>query len=150
MTEFSKCNKGNNMKTFQCILILFASLTTFSQNTVPDNLWLGDAEFENKIKGANGFEDANGIIVIEFYADFNKANCFKEWAQLDAPYYRVDVAFTPIAAKKYRVRMAPTIILFKDGSKEKVFKAGLDLLLPTNLKEINEAIADLKKSAAFE
>ena len=46
--------------------------------------------------------------------------------------------------------MAPTIILFKDGSKEKVFKAGLDLLLPTNLKEINEAIADLKKSAAFE
>ena len=138
------------MKTFQCILTLFASLTSFSQTTVPANLWLGDAEFEDRINGANGFEDASGIIVIEFYADFNKANCFKEWAKLDATYYRVDVASTPIAAKKYRVRMAPTIILFKDGSKEKVFKAGLDLLLPTNLKEINEAIADLKKSSAFE
>ena len=138
------------MKTFQCILTLFASLTSFSQTTVPANLWLGDSEFEDRINGANGFEDASGIIVIEFYADFNKANCFKEWAKLDATYYRVDVAFTPIAAKKYRVRMAPTIILFKDGSKEKVFKAGLDLLLPTNLKEINEAIADLKKSSAFE
>jgi hypothetical protein len=138
------------MKTLQFILIIFTSLTAQSQTEVPKNMWLGDNNFENTISGTSGFEDASGIIVVEFYADFNKANCFKEWDKLDATYYRVDMAFTPLMAKKYRVRMAPTIILFKDGSKEKVFKAGLDLLLPTNLKEINAAIAELKKSSAFE
>jgi hypothetical protein len=45
--------------------------------------------------------------------------------------------------------MAPTIIIFKEGSKEVVFKASLDLLLPTDLVEIQEAIAEVKKASAF-
>jgi len=45
--------------------------------------------------------------------------------------------------------MAPTLIIFKDGVKENVFKAGLDLLLPADLEEIQEAINEVNKASQF-
>ena len=67
----------------------------------------------------------------------------------DVIYYRVDISKAPEAKKKYRVRMAPTLIIFKDGIKETVFKAGLDLLLPADLKEIQEAINEINTASQF-
>tara|TARA_R110002167_G_scaffold113574_5_gene286711 strand:+ start:121 stop:525 length:405 start_codon:yes stop_codon:yes gene_type:complete len=134
------------MKLIKFILI-FLSLNVYAQSDVPDEYWVDDAGFDEAIKG-NAFEEKD-IVVIEFWAEFNKENCFAEWADLDVPYYRVDIAKAPLAKKKYRVRMAPTIIIFKEGSKEVVFKASLDLLLPTDLAEIKEAIEEVKKAAAF-
>ena len=134
------------MKLIKFILI-FLSLNVYAQSDVPDEYWVDDAGFDEAIKG-NAFEEKD-IVVVEFWAEFNKENCFAEWADLDVPYYRVDIAKAPLAKKKYRVRMAPTIIIFKEGSKEVVFKASLDLLLPTDLAEIKEAIEEVKKAAAF-
>ena len=89
-------------------------------------------------------------LVIEFWAKFNEANCFADWNKLeDVIYYRVDIAKAPVAKKKYRVRMAPTLIIFKDGVKEIVFKAGLDLLLPAGLKEIQESINEINNASKF-
>ena len=45
--------------------------------------------------------------------------------------------------------MSPTIIIFKDGVKEEVWKAGLDLQLPTNLKEIQETINEINNASKF-
>ena len=45
--------------------------------------------------------------------------------------------------------MAPTLIVFLDGSKEDMFKAGLDLICPVNLNELQEAINDAKKASQF-
>ena len=45
--------------------------------------------------------------------------------------------------------MTPTIIVFKDGMKENIFKAGLDLLLPASLEDIQNAIDEAKKAGAF-
>ena len=45
--------------------------------------------------------------------------------------------------------MAPTIILFKDGIKETVWKAGLDLELPTNLEEIQKTINEINQASKF-
>ena len=45
--------------------------------------------------------------------------------------------------------MAPTLIIFKDGIKEEVFKAGLDLVLPANLNEIQEAINEVNTASKF-
>ena len=45
--------------------------------------------------------------------------------------------------------MAPTLIIFKGGVKETVFKAGLDLLLPADLEEIQEAINDVNTASQF-
>lgn len=136
------------MKYLILILIPFLS---FSQVEVPDKFWLDDVDFENKINEKQAFGDNNNLpVVVEFWAKFNEVNCFAEWDKLkNAIYYRVDIAKSPEAKKKYRVRMAPTIILFKDGIKETVWKAGLDLELPTNLKEIQESINEVNKANKF-
>ena len=108
-------------------------------------------DFENKINEKQAFGDDNNLpVVVEFWAKFNEANCFAEWDKLEnAIYYRVNIAEAPQAKKKYRVRMAPTIILFKDGIKETVWKAGLDLELPTTIKEIQESINEVNKASKF-
>ena len=139
------------MKLIQFILMLLISLTTYAQSDVPDEYWIDDSNFESKISERHAFgDDNNKPVVIEFWAKFNEANCFAEWKQLEnAIYYRVNIAEAPEAKKKYRVRMAPTIIIFKNGVKEQVFKAGLDLLLPTNLEEIQEAINEINTASQF-
>jgi len=136
------------MKNLILLLIPFVS---FSQVDVPEQYWIDDAAFENKINEKVAFgDDNNKPVVIEFWAKFNEANCFAEWDKLeDAMYYRVDIAKAPEAKKKYKVRMAPTIILFKDGIKETVWKAGLDLSLPTDLEEIQEAINEVNQASKF-
>lgn len=136
------------MKYLILILIPFLS---FSQSDVPDEYWLTDDNFENVVSGNSAFgDDNNKTILIEFWADFNKENCFNEWEQVkDALYYRVDISKAPKAKKEYRIRMAPTLLIFKDGLKEVVFKAGLDLLLPTDLEEIQESINEVNKASKF-
>ena len=83
-------------------------------------------------------------------AEFNKDNCFAEWNKIkNAKYYRVDISKAPKAKKKYRIRMAPTLIIFKNGEKQTIFKAGLDLLLPADLAEIQEAINEVNTASSF-
>ena len=136
------------MKYLILILIPFIS---FSQSDVPDKYWLDDNSFEEKISNNSAFGDDNEeTILVEFWAKFNEANCFGDWDKLeDVVYYRVDIAKAPKAKKKYKVRMAPTLIIFKGGVKETVFKAGLDLLLPADLEEIQEAINDVNTASQF-
>jgi len=136
------------MKNLILLLIPFIS---FAQVDVPVKYWINDSNFEDKINETQAFGDDNTKpVVVEFWAKFNEANCFAEWEELeDVIYYRVDIAKAPAAKKKYKVRMAPTIILFKDGIKETVWKAGLDLELPTNLEEIQDAINEVNQASKF-
>ena len=132
-------------------LLILIPFISFAQVDVPEKYWIEDSEFENKINEKQAFGDDNTKpVVIEFWAKFNEANCFGEWEQLkDATYYRVDIAKASNAKKKYKVRMAPTIIIFKDGFKEVSWKAGLDLELPTNIQEIQEAINEVNTASKF-
>tara|TARA_Y100001937_G_scaffold122275_1_gene182381 strand:+ start:26322 stop:26732 length:411 start_codon:yes stop_codon:yes gene_type:complete len=132
------------------ILILFTTVT-FSQSEVPSKYWINDDDFKDKIAGVSAFGDNNEeTIVVEFWAEFNKDNCFNDWNKIeDALYYRVDVAQAPKAKKEYRVRMVPTILIFKNGSVEQSFKAGLDLELPTDLTEIQYAVDKINEQSKF-
>lgn len=132
------------------ILILFTTVT-FSQSEVPSKYWINDDDFEDKIAGVSAFGDNNEeTIVVEFWAEFNKDNCFNDWNKIeDALYYRVDIAQAPKAKKEYRVRMVPTILIFKNGSVEESFKAGLDLELPTDLTEIQYAVDKINEQSKF-
>jgi len=133
------------------LIILLIPFYAFTQTSVPDKYWIDDANFENKIAQVSSFGDNNfETIVIEFWAEFNKENCFAEWNKIkNAKYYRVDIAKAPKAKKKYRIRMAPTLIIFKNGEKQTIFKAGLDLLLPADLAEIQEAINEVNTASSF-
>ena len=133
------------------LILLLIPFYAFTQANVPDKYWIDDSEFEKKIAQVSSFGDNNfETIVIEFWAEFNKENCFAEWNKIkNAKYYRVDIAKAPKAKKKYRIRMAPTLIIFKNGEKQTIFKAGLDLLLPADLAEIQEAINEVNTASSF-
>ncbi len=132
------------------ILLLFSALAN-AQSDVPEKYWITDSNFEDVVGNNNAFgDDNNETIVVEFWAKFNEANCFNEWKQIkDASYYRVDISKAPQAKKKYRVRMVPTVLVFKSGSMEKIFKAGLDLTLPVGLAEIQETINEINLASNF-
>ena len=132
------------------ILLLF-SVLAHAQSDVPEKYWIDDSNFEDTIGNDNAFGDDNSeTIVVEFWAKFNEANCFNEWKEIkDASYYRVDISKAPQAKKKYRVRMVPTVLVFKSGSMEKIFKAGLDLTLPVGLAEIQETINEINLASNF-
>jgi hypothetical protein len=113
--------------------------------------WINDSNFDNKINERNAFGDDQTLpVVIEFWAEFNDTNKFVEWNKLiNVIYYRADISKCPVAKKKYKIRMVPTLIIFKEGIKEKMFKAGLDLVLPAELNEIQEAVNEINTASKF-
>jgi len=131
---------------FLIFLLLFFTFTpTFGQE------WVTDDNFDSKINEKQAFGDNQNLpVIVEFYASFNDANKFEDWNKLEnVIYYRADIAKCPAAKKKYKVRMAPTLIIFKEGIKEIVFKAGLDLMLPADLEEIQESINEVNAASQF-
>lgn len=127
------------------IILLLITFNSFSQEFITDD------NFDSKINEKQAFgDDQTKPVIVEFYAKFNDANKFEQWSELkDVVYYRADIAACPVAKKKYKVRMAPTLIIFKDGIKETVFKAGLDLMLPADLNEIQEAVDEVNTASQF-
>jgi thioredoxin-related protein len=127
------------------IILLLISFNLSAQE------WITDDNFDNKINERKAFGDDQSLpVAVEFYAKFNDANKFEDWSKLEnVIYYRADISNNPQAKKKYKVRMAPTLIIFKDGIKEIVFKAGLDLMLPADLNEIQEAVDEVNTASQF-
>tara|TARA_B100000609_G_scaffold160534_1_gene132189 strand:+ start:245 stop:622 length:378 start_codon:yes stop_codon:yes gene_type:complete len=113
--------------------------------------WADDSTIDDILNSQNAFgDDETSIVVLEFWAAFNEANAFADWDKLqDVQYFRVDIGKAAKAKKEYRVRMAPTIIIFRNGVAEESFKAGLDLECPVNLEELQEAIEEVKTANAF-
>ena len=144
-TKYKKI--GRSMKK-----ILFFIILLISFGNVHGQDWINDSNFDDKIHEKSAFgDDEMSIIVVEFWAKFNDSNSFKDWNKVKniTHYYRVDIAKAPNAKKEYKVRMAPTIIVFKDGIKEEVYKAGLDLECPVDLDELQEHIDELKLGSQF-
>jgi len=132
-------------KNIILFIFLLISYIGYSQE------YIDDSNFDEKINEQSAFgDDETNIVVVEFWAKFNEANAFADWDKVEGvKYYRVDVAEAPAAKKEYRVRMAPTLIIFKDGINEESFKAGLDLECPVTLDELLEAIEEVKTAGQF-
>ena len=132
------------MKYFNLILLLIC-FNTYGQE------WITDNNFDSKINQKQAFGDDQLLpVVVEFWAEFNDANKFEDWDKLEnVIYYRADITKCPTAKKKYKVRMVPTIIVFKEGIKEDMFKAGLDLMLPADLNEIQDAVNEINTASKF-
>ena len=127
------------------IFLLLLCFNTYGQE------WVTDSNFDSKINEKSAFGDDQTLpVVIEFWAEFNDENKFKDWNKLkDVVYYRADITKCPIAKKKYKVRMVPTLIIFKEGIKEEMFKAGLDLTLPADLNDIQDAVNEINTASRF-
>ncbi len=133
------------MRKLILILMLALPFVSFSQE------WADDSTIDGILNSQNAFgDDETSIVVLEFWAAFNEANAFADWDKLqDVQYFRVDIGKAAKAKKEYRVRMAPTIIIFRNGVAEESFKAGLDLECPVDLEELQEAIEEVKAANAF-
>ena len=133
------------MKKLLLLVLLFTSTISFSQTVITDS------NFEEVIEGRSAFDDDGvSIVLVEFWADFNKDNAFKDWAKLKGvKYYRCDITKSPNAKKNHKVRTIPHIIIFKDGYDEHHFKAGLDFSIRKSWEEIQEVIDQLKQESKF-
>ena len=132
-------------KIFISLILLLINFNSFGQEFITDD------NFENKINEKHAFgDDDQNIVVVEFWAKFNEVNAFTEWDKVKGvKYFRIDVGTSPVMKKKYRIRMAPTIILFNKGIKEDTWKAGLDLECPVDLSELQEAVEEVKTADKF-
>ena len=132
-------------KLFISLVLVFISFQGFGQEFITDD------NFDAKINEKHAFgDDDQNIVVVEFWAKFNEANSFADWEKVEGvKYFRMDVGTSPIMKKKYRIRMAPTLIVFNKGIKETTFKAGLDLECPVELDELQEAIEEVKTADKF-
>jgi hypothetical protein len=126
-------------------MLVLMTLNSYGQEFITDK------DFESKINERHAFgDDDQNIVVVEFWADFNKQNAFNEWDKVKGvKYFRMDVGTSPLMKKKYRIRMAPTLIIFNKGIKEETFKAGLDLECPVDLSELQEAVEEVKTADKF-
>jgi len=123
------------MKNLILLLLYISCYTIHAQE------WITDDDFDSKISGANAYGESYAVVIVEFYADFNKDNEFKEWDKLTGvKYYKCDIKKAPVAKKSYKVRMAPTIIIFTEGFAYKDYRAGLNLVCPIDLPELQEAV----------
>ena len=132
------------MKKIFLLFLFLLPLTALSQT------WADDSQLDEIVNSKSAFgDDESSIVIIEFWASFNEANAFADWDKLqDVQYVRVDIAKAPKFKKEWRVRMAPTIIIWRDGI-EKQYKAGLDLVCPVDLAELQEDIDEVREASAF-
>jgi hypothetical protein len=144
-------SKEDNMKKILFIIFLFLSTNVFAQQ------WVSDKDFDIKVIGYEAFEDnsIHDVIVVEFYADFNKDNAFKDWKKIDdldgVQYYRCDIATSPKLKKDLKIRMAPTLLLYIRGDAYIKFtaRAGLDLKCPVDFDKLVRAIEIVKRESQF-
>jgi len=144
-------SKEDNMKKILFIIFLFLSTNVFAQQ------WVSDKDFDTKVIGYEAFEDnsIHDVIVVEFYADFNKDNAFKDWKKIDdldgVQYYRCDIATSPKLKKDLKIRMAPTLLLYIRGDAYIKFtaRAGLDLKCPVDFDKLVRAIEVVKRESQF-
>ena len=132
------------------LILSILLLLTYTQSALSQD-FITDDNFEDKVNEKHAFgDDDQNIVVVEFWAKFNEANAFADWDKVEGvKYFRIDVGTAPLMKKKFRIRMAPTIIIFNKGIKEDTFKAGLDLECPVDLEELQEAVNDVLQADKF-
>jgi hypothetical protein len=138
------------MKYILTLLLLLVTFVLGAQE------WVSDVDFEEKVTSGSAFDDDEAdVIVVEFWADFNKENAFPDWKKLDdlegVKYYRCDIATSPKLKKELRIRMAPTLLVYIKGEAYIKFKAkaGLDLLCPVDYPKMLRAIEVVKREAQY-
>ena len=82
-----------------------------------------------------------------FNAGWNEANNVPWFMDLDCKTMgHTDIAKNPDVAKKYKIAVVPTIIIFKDGEEALRFQADLSFKMAATKEEVIEAIDELLMS----
>ena len=114
------------------LLLLLLTCLTVHANVE----FLNNNNFNNKI--------SKGIVVVEYWAEWNNANKFKELKELkDCTVYRACIAKCTDAANKYNIKAIPTVIIYDNGEEIKRFSPNIMLQLEATGKEVQSAIDEI-------
>jgi thioredoxin-related protein len=84
---------------------------------------------------------AKDITVVEFWADWNKANQFNELIKLkDTNVYRVDIMHCSSLQVDYNITAIPTVVIFDNGVEKERFNANIMFQLEADKKVIQNSI----------
>ena len=109
------------------MLFMFLCGTAFGQDFVTaDN-------FKNKI--------AKDVVVVEFWADWNKMNQFNELNKLKGcNVYRVDIMSSMDIQNDYNITAVPTVIIFDNGIEKARFNPNVMFKLEADKKTVQHAV----------
>ena len=94
---------------------------------------INTGNFDNKI--------AKDIVVVEFWAEWNKANEFAELNKLkDSSVYRVDIMHCAKLQADYNILAVPTVVVFDNGVEKERFNANIMFQLEADKKTIQTSI----------
>ena len=116
-----------NLITFM-VLILMTS-KGFSQDFVHQD------DFKKKT--------SQGIVLVEFWAEFNAANQVNLKKIYDCKKYRVDMSTDPNLMVTHKVMAVPTVVIYHNGKEVKRFLPSLMMKLDAEIKDIQNVIDEL-------
>ena len=104
--------------------------------------YIGTCSAQEVINQSN-FKDkiAKDIVVVEFWAEWNKANEFAELNKLkDSSVYRVDIMHCAKLQADYSISAVPTVVVFDNGVEKERFNANIMFQLEADKKTIQTSI----------
>ena len=111
----------------------FLILLVFSIGTCAGQEVINQSNFKNKI--------AKDIVVVEFWAEWNKANEFTELNKLkDSSVYRVNIMHCTKLQADYNISAVPTVVIFDNGIEKERFNANIMFQLEADKKTIQTSI----------
>ena len=114
------------------LLLLLLTCLTVHANVE----FLNNNNFNNKI--------SKGIVVVEYWAEWNNTNKFKELKELkDCTVYRACISSCSDAASKYKIKAIPTVIIYDNGEEIKRFSPNIMLQLEATGKDVQSAIDEI-------
>ena len=123
-------------------LIIFTILVTSLFGQVKD---LTDENFEKATK--------RGLVVVEFYASWNKANIvtlLDEWDNFEVNrVYRLNIETYPKIQTSQNVVVLPTIIFYLDGDEAGRLQGNMKFQLETTTKELDKMVEEIYNEDKF-
>ena len=114
------------------LLLLLLTCLTVHANVE----FLNNNNFNNKI--------SKGIVVVEYWAEWNNTNKFKELKELkDCTVYRACISSCSTAAAKYKIKAIPTVIVYDNGEEVARFSPNIMLQLEATVKDVQSAIDEI-------
>ena len=109
----------------------FISLLFFCQLLTAQE-FITEKSYDNKV--------GSGIVVVEVWAEFNKANEVS-WVNLlnDCTVYRINIQ----EASSLNVKTIPTVIVYNSGEEYKRFKANIMLELDAKKEDVQKIISEI-------
>tara|TARA_R110000824_G_scaffold114379_14_gene264874 strand:+ start:5101 stop:5472 length:372 start_codon:yes stop_codon:yes gene_type:complete len=86
---------------------------------------------------------SQGIVLVEFWAEFNAINQVNLKKIYDCKKYRVDMSADPNLMVTHKVMAVPTVVIYHNGKEIKRFLPSLMMKLDTDIKDIQDVIDEL-------